>query len=115
MSDLWWLNDTVACPQNKWLTLVFVHKTHPASMAVDKLEADCVIVHMVRHGPCVGDADVRGNYGTTETRRYQVTIMHPRTTHNPRRVVFQPTRYEGMLRWWSRHRLLGRNEFDSRA
>jgi hypothetical protein len=54
-----WLQNAISGLQDKWRTLVFVNDSYPASVAVNHLKFDIMVVHIVWHPPAVRDADVR--------------------------------------------------------
>ena len=71
-----WLQYTIPCLQDKRGTLLFVNHSYPASVAVDHLKLDIMVVHIVRHRPTVRYSDVRGNESATAATRDQVTVLH---------------------------------------
>src|SRR6266487_2357410 len=48
VADLWRLQDTVPGVHHKGRSLIFIDHAHPSGFAEDHLEADAMIVHVVR-------------------------------------------------------------------
>ena len=65
MADLGRLEHAVAGLEDEGLALVLVDHPDPAPVAVDELEADAVVVDVVRHRAAVGDRDVGGDEAAT--------------------------------------------------
>ena len=78
--------------------LILVHQPDPAVVAEDQLKAHRVVVDHVRHGPGVGNANVRRDDAAAEPAGNQIPILHARATDHPGAVVLQAPHDECMLR-----------------
>ena len=76
VADLRRLQHAIAGVEQERLALVLVDQPRPAGLAIDHLEADAVEMHVVRHRPAVGDADVRGDEAPAQAARDQIAILH---------------------------------------
>ena len=109
------LQHAVASLQDERLALVLVDDAHPTPAAVDDLEADAVVVDVVRHRSGVGDRDVRGDEPASLAPREQVPVVHRGPSDTAGVAVGGRRQLEaGGQRWQDQHRL-GRREFDDRA
>ena len=70
------LQHAVAGLEDERLTLVLVDDAHPTPPAVDDLEADAVVVDVVRHRSGVGDRDVRGDEPASLAAGEEVPVVH---------------------------------------
>ena len=89
------LQHAVAGGELERFALALVHDAHPAAAAVDPLEAHAVPVHVVGHGPAVGDQDVRRDEAAALAARNQVAVAHPGAPARPGGVVGRARHLEG--------------------
>ncbi len=71
-----WLQYAIAGFQYERRTLIFVHYPYPASVTVNHLKIDSMVMHVVRHRTTVRNADVRRNESATAAIGNQVTVLH---------------------------------------
>lgn len=58
VSDMGWLQNTVASLKPEWFALVLVHNVDPSSMAEDHLKADGVVMHQIGNRATVAYLDM---------------------------------------------------------
>jgi hypothetical protein len=83
MADARRLDDTRAGDELERIALVFVDEADRAGHAVDELERDVVVVHVVGDRTTVRDPDVRRDEAPAEPRRHEVAVQHPGTPAMP--------------------------------
>jgi len=71
-----WLQNAISGLKDERGTLIFVNYAYPAAVAVDHLEFDIMVVHVIRHRPTVRDANVRRNESATPAIRNQIAVLH---------------------------------------
>ena len=81
------LDQTVSSFKSKGWTLVLVNKVDPASIAIDQLKSDSVIMDHVGDRSAFGNTNVTGDDPATEPRWDQVSVLHPRPANHPRGLV----------------------------
>ena len=72
-------------------------------------------VGVVRHGPTLGDPDVRGDDAATLSIRDQVAVLHARPSRPPAHVLSQPGEDEAGLVLGKLERGVGVHDLDARA
>ena len=90
MADFRWLDHTVTSMQPEFRALILIDKINPASDTENQLKSDRVIMHHIRHGPTIGNADMAGNDRAAEPVGNQIAVMHPGTANHPGRLISKP-------------------------
>jgi len=84
------LQDAVPGFHNKRRALVFVHDFDPASVAVNHLKRDVMMMHVVRYRSTLWNANVRCNQAAAKSTGNQITVLHTGTPHPPLAVRVVP-------------------------
>ena len=108
MADPRGLDHAVSRFQAKRGSLILVDQVEPATVAVDELKGDGVVVHHVRHRPAVRNADVGSDHGAAQTPRDQVPVVHPGAADLPRAALVQALHHQGVPGRGPRERRAGR-------
>ena len=109
------LDQTVSSFKSKGWTLVLVNKVDPASIAIDQLKSDSVIMDHVGDRSAFGNTNVTGDDPATEPRWDQVSVLHPRPANHPRGLVTQMTNDKRVFSLRDGEWIRQRCEFDSKS
>jgi hypothetical protein len=77
------LQNTIAGLHYDRLTLVFINNAHPAFVTIDHLKFNVMVMHVVRHRAAVLNAYMRCDVFSAKSVRYQVPVLHARTSCTP--------------------------------
>ncbi len=115
VADARGLQDAISGAHDEVRSLVLVDHPHPAGAAIDHLEADLVVVHVIGHRAALGDHDMRGDEAPAEAAGDQVAIAHAGAAGSPVGIAPRAADDQGRGEGWHDDRRIGGNQKDTRA